>query len=297
VQDRQTAIVVDENVVASTIPIDVDITGVIGAPKTHWHSEITEDQFMAPGLAAVALASVIEATSSERRDLTWKLTTRIEVAGHGRVDLEDVGVASGGQPDSSDWFRSKVVNTLGDVLSNPWEHARIRSITSRFEVKYARDIMRLRGAEVLDPVVDAGNKARLRLHLVPEQGPESTRVVEVTLPEELAGKDVEIEIVPGYEVVPELAAPESLDELLANEPHQTVSPRSVVVQFRVPSQGIAYRGHVTERLPAFTLDALRPQSSDTGPDTFPSWSRTVVPLDWYLEGKDKVKVKVRSVVR
>jgi hypothetical protein len=297
VQDRQTAIVVDENVVASTIPIDVDITGVIGAPKTHWHSEITEDQFMAPGLAAVALASVIEATSSERRDLTWKLTTRIEVAGHGRVDLEDVGVASGGQPDSSDWFRSKVVNTLGDVLSNPWEHARIRSITSRFELKYARDIMRLRGAEVLDPVVDAGNKARLRLHLVPEQGPESTRVVEVTLPEELAGKDVEIEIVPGYEVVPELAAPESLDELLANEPHQTVSPRSVVVQFRVPSQGIAYRGHVTERLPAFTLDALRPQSSDTGPDTFPSWSRTVVPLDWYLEGKDKVKVKVRSVVR
>ena len=25
--------------------------------------------------------------------------------------------------------------------------------------------------------------------------------------------------------------------------------------------------------------------------------RTVVPLDWYLEGRDKVKVKVRSVVR
>ena len=297
VQDRQTTIVLDENIVAPTIPIDVDIAGVVGAPKTHWHSEITEDKFMAPGLAAVALASVIEATSSERRDLTWKLTTRIEVAGHGMVDLEDVGVASGGSPDSSDWFRSKVVNTLGDVLSNPWEHARIRSIEARFEVKYARDVMRLRGAELLDPIVDAGKKARLRLHLVPENGPESTRVVEATMPEELAGKDVEIEIVPGYEVVPELAAPESLDELLANEPKQTVSPRSVVVQFRVPSQGIAYRGHVTQRLPTFTLDALRPQSSDTGPDPFPSWSRVVLPLDWYIEGKDKVKVKVRSVVR
>jgi hypothetical protein len=100
---------------------------------------------------------------------------------------------------------------------------------------------------------------------VPENGPEVTRVVEVTMPEELAGKDVEIDVVPGYEVVPELAAPESLDELLANEPNQTVSPRSVVLQFRVPSQGIAYRGRVTQRLPAFTLDALRPQSSDTGP--------------------------------
>jgi hypothetical protein len=117
------------------------------------------------------------------------------------------------------------------------------------------------------------------------------------MPEELAGKDVEIDVVPGYEVAPELAAPESLDELLANEPRQSVSPRSVVLQFRVPSQGIAYRGRVTQRLPMFTLDALRPQSSDTGPDTFPSWSRSIVPLDWYVEGKDKVKVKVRAVVR
>jgi hypothetical protein len=76
-----------------------------------------------------------------------------------------------------------------------------------------------------------------------------------------------------------------------------ISPRTVVVQFRVPSQGIAYRGHVTPRLPTFTLDALRPQSSNAGPETFPSWSRTVVPLDMYIEGRDKVRVKVRSVLR
>jgi hypothetical protein len=70
-----------------------------------------------------------------------------------------------------------------------------------------------------------------------------------------------------------------------------------VVQFRVPSLGIAYRGHVTPRLPLFTLDALRPQSSDTGPETFPSWSRTVIPLEMFVDGRDKAKVKVRAVVR
>ena len=150
---------------------------------------------------------------------------------------------------------------------------------------------------MLDPVVDAGQKARFRLHLVPEHGPEVLRVVEATMPAELAGKDVDVEVVPGYEVSPELAAPESLDELLANEPRQTVTQRAVVVQFHVPSQGFAYKGHVTQRLPAFTLDALRPQSSDVSPEAFQSWSRTVVPLDLYVDGKDKVKVKVRSVVR
>ena len=117
------------------------------------------------------------------------------------------------------------------------------------------------------------------------------------MPAELAGKDVDVEVVPGYDVAPEVPAPDNLDELLANEPAQTETPRAVVIQFRVPSQGIAYRGHVTQRLPAFTLDALRPQNGDTGPEAFQSWSRTIIPLDMYVDGRDKVKVKVRSIVR
>ena len=252
---------------------------------------------MAPGLASMVVESAVEATTSERRDVTWTLASHVKVAGHGTVDLEDVGLSSGGTPDASEFQRSKLVMTLGDVLNNPWEHARVEGIQARFEVKYSRDLWRLRGVEVLDPVVDAGQRARLRLHLVADHGPEVLRVVETTMPAELAGKDVEIEVVPGYEVSPELPAPESLDELLANEPRQTVAQRSVVLQFHVPSQGMAYRGHVTQRLPTFTLDTFRPQSSDAGPDAFQSWSRTVVPLDLYLDGKDKVKVKVRSVVR
>ena len=199
VQDRQTAIVVDERIAAPVIPIDLDIAGVVGAPKLHWHAEVTDDKFLGPGLTATVIESAIEATTSERRDLTWKMTSRVTVAGHGSVDLEDDGVATGGAPDAGDWIRSKLVNTVGDVLNNPWEHARVDGITARFEVKYARDLWRLRGVEVLDPVVDAGSKARLRLHLVPENGPEVTRVVEATMPAELAGKDVDVEIVPGYD--------------------------------------------------------------------------------------------------
>jgi hypothetical protein len=297
VQDRQTAIVVDERVQTPVIPVDLEIVGVVGAPKLRWHAELTDDKFLAAGLASTALESAIEATTSERRDLTWRLTSHVTVAGHGRVDLEDQGISSGGTPDASDWVRSKLVTTIGDVLNNPWERAHIDGVEARFEVTYARDLWRLRGVEVLDPVVDAGDKVRLRLHLVPENAPPVLRVVEATMPAELAGREVEIEVIPGYELVPELPAPESLDQMLANEPRQNVQPRSVVVQFRVPSQGIAYRGHVTQRLPTFTIDALRPQTSDTGPDPFQSWSRTIVPLEVYVEGRDKVKVKVRSLVR
>ncbi len=297
VQDRQTAVILDERVTAPVIPVDIEVTGVVGAPQTRWHAEVTDDKFMGPGLAATVLGSVIEATTSERRDVTWKMTSTVTVHGHGAVHLEDVGISAGGTPDVSDWARSRVVNTVGDVLNNPFEHARVEAVQARFEVEYARDLWRLRGVELLDPVVDGGDKIRLRLHLVPEHGPEVTRVLEAVMPVELTGKDVEVEVVPGYDVLPELPAPETLDELLANESRQSIAPRTAVIQFRVPSQGIAYRGHVTQRLPAFTVDALRPQSADTGPEAFPSWSRTVVPLGMYMEGRDKVKVKVRAVVR
>jgi hypothetical protein len=294
VQDRPSAVIVDEHVAAPVIPFDVDITGVVGAPRTHWHFEVADDKFMATGLAVGAIESVIESTTSERRDLTWKLRAQVTVAAHGRVDVEDVGL---GTPDGSDLGHSKLAATLGDVLNNPWEHPRIEKVQLQLEVAYALEVWHLRGVEVLDAVVDAGERARLRLHLMPQYGPEVTRVVEVTLPQELAGKDVDIDVVPGWEVVPELAPPESLDELLANEPRQNLAPRSVVVQFRVPSQGLAYRGHVTQRLPAFTLDALRPANASTGPELFSSWSRTVVPVDFLVDGRDKVKVKVRSVLR
>jgi hypothetical protein len=294
VQDRPSAIIVDEHTVAPVIPFDIDIQGAVGAPRTHWHFEVADDKFMAPSFAISALESLIDSTTSEKRELTWKLHSEVAVAGHGSVALDDVGY---GMPDGQDLAHSKLGQTLGEVMNNPWEHPHIEKVQSRLEITYALEVWRLRGVEVLDAVVDAGSRARLRVHLMPEYGPEVTRVLEVVLPEELAGKDVEIEVVPGWEVVPELAPPESLDDLLANEPRQNLAPRSIVAQFRVPSQGIAYRGRVTQRLPAFTLDALRPANDDTGPELFSSWKRTVVPVDFLVEGRDKVKVKVRSVLR
>ena len=102
---------------------------------------------------------------------------------------------------------------------------------------------------------------------------------------------------PGYEVAPELAAQENLNDLIANEPRQSGAPRSMVIQFRVPSQGVTYRGHVAARLPDFALDALRPAHASVGPEAFLSYSRTVIPVDRYVEGRDKVRIKVRPVVR
>ncbi|MBX3261161.1 MAG: hypothetical protein KIS78_19315 [Labilithrix sp.] len=297
VQDRQSAIVVDETKSAPVFPLVAEIRGAEGIPKKSWNVEIAEERFMSSGLVASVLGSIIDASVSERRDVTWKLKSKLTVRGHGTIELEDFGVATGGMPDAGELAHSKIARAVGEVLNNPWELTHVEKLETTLFVDYTRDLWKLRGLDVLDPVVDAGQSARVRVHLVPYAGPETTKVLEIQMPAELAGRDVELEVVPGYQVVPDLAAPQSLADLLSNSARQSVTPRSLVLQFRARAQGVAYKGHVADRLPAFALDALRPSSTDVAPDAFPSYTRTVALLDRYVEGSDRAKVKVRPIVR
>jgi hypothetical protein len=297
VQDRQSAVVVDETKTAPTIPVHVSVNGAPSAPRKDWNVELAEDAFMSPGLLATTLGSVVEATVSDRRDITWRLRSKLTVRGYGTLDLEDFGVAVGGLPEAGEWASSRVVRAMGAAMNNPWENVHIDRVESTLEVKYARDLWRIRGVEVMDPVVDAGENVRLRVRLEPFVGAEVQRTVEVRLPKELAGKDVELEVLPGYRATPELANPENLRELLANEAKQSEAPRSLVVQYRAPTQGVAFSGKIAPELPVFALDALRTASASAAPE--PVWTqvRTVVPMDRYIDGRDKVRVRVRPVLR
>jgi hypothetical protein len=284
VQDRQSAIVVDETAEAPTFPLHVDIVGAPGIAKRTWNVRIADDRFMAASLVASVLGSIVDATINERRDVTWHLKSKLAVRGHGTVMLDDFGVAVGGMPDARDLGHTKVGRAVGEVANNPWEHTRIEALDVSLEVDYSRDLLRLRGVDTLDPIVDVGQPARLRVHLVPFAGPETTKMLEVRFPDEMAGREVEVDVVPGYVVVPDVASPENLGDLLANTTKQAVLAKSLVVQYRTRTQGVAYNGHVAERLPSFALDALRPSSSDVAPDPFASYKRSIVPMDHYVDG-------------
>jgi hypothetical protein len=298
VQDRQSAVIIDETQRPPMFPVTLELSGVEGAPKLSWHMEVAHERFLSPNFTAAALGSAIEATVNEKRDVSWAMRSKLAIRGHGTVEIEDFGVSmNGSTPDEGEIARSRIVRAIGEVLNNPWEPARIDGVESKLDVHFTRDIWRLRGVELLDEVVDAGQKARIRLHLLAYGGREMVREVEVAMPHELAGKDADVEIVPGYEAVPDIAAPENLTELIANEARQGFTPKSVVLQVRVPSQGILYHGHVAPRLPGFALDALRPTHSDDGPEPYSSYVRVVLPTERFVEGHDKVRVKVRPLLR
>jgi hypothetical protein len=297
VNDRQAAIVVDAKAPAPVFPATVDIEGVEGAPHKSWSFTIAHEKFLSPSFVAIAVGSAIEATTSERRDVSWRASTDITVAGLGTIRVEDAGVAVGGTPDTEDWTHSRAVRAVGALINNPWQPARIEKVATKISIRFARESYRLRGVDTLADVIDAGQPARLRLHLVPFSGPEEIKMIEVPIPRELAGKEVDIDLTPGYAEVPELPSPERLADLAANLPRQSYPIDSIVASVKMAEHGVAFHGQVAGRLPPSALDTLRPASDSKAPEPFVSFERTAIPIHGLLEGKDHVRVRVRPVLR
>jgi hypothetical protein len=165
------------------------------------------------------------------------------------------------------------------------------------QLRYARDILRLRGADLLESEIDAGAPARVRLTLVPYSGPEITRVVSVPIPAYMAGQTVNLEIEPGYIEERDQAAPDTLAEMIKNFENPVYPAKSAVVTFNTGDAGVTFKGRVAQDLPPGALDSIRPETSSVAPETFQTSTRIVVDLPQFMVGRDRVSVTVRPVVR
>src|SRR5262249_14638331 len=124
-----------------------------------------------------------------------------------------------------------------------------------------------------------------------------SRVIEVKVPHELAGRDVEIDLNPGYDVDRAVPTPDSVAELIANLPNMVFDSDTIVATFRLRESGAAYRGKLASRLPPRALDTLRPSTQSDAPETFASFVHTAIPLKRFVVGHDTVHVHVREVLR
>lgn len=294
VQDRGSTIIIDENQPQQWLPISVDIVGDATAPKKKWNLEIVHDRFFTPLWAAFAFGDAVETTISDKRDASWTLETTIAVKGHGTLKFEDFGVSPSGVPGGGAFWMSRAGYAVGELLNNPWEDVTIERIDSKLVVDWKRDFVRLRSAELLDPVVEAGQSARVKLTMKPYQGVEKTTIISVPIDKTYAGRDVELEIVPGWSIVADAAAPENLSQMLHNITLPTMSPKTYVVQYRHLEPGLAYNGNVAARLPGFAVDALRPTSTTAGPEAFQPMIRKSVDVGAYAEGSTRLRVTVKA---
>jgi len=297
VNDRQSAIVVSHAAKAPVIPLKMSIHGAPGFPNSNWSFEIAHDKFMTPSFTSVALGSALQAVANEHQDVSWTATSKLKIKGYPELTLQDYGVSMGGTPEAGEFVRSNLVRAIGTVLNNPWQPALIESARMDVELRYARDILRLRGASLLESEIDAGEPARIRLTFVPFSGPDVTRVVTVPIPAHLAGQTVNLDIEPGYAEERDQPAPDSLSELIKNLENPVYPAKSIVVSFNTGDSGVTFKGRVAHDLPPGALDAIRPATSSIAPETFATTTRVVVDLPQFMVGRDRVSVTVRPVLR
>jgi len=297
VNDRQSAIVVSHGAKAPVIPLKMSIHGAPGFANSNWSFDIAHDKFMTPSFTSVALGSALQAVANEHQDVSWTATSKLKIKGYPELTLQDYGVSMGGTPEAGEFVRSNLVRAIGTVLNNPWQPALIEWARMDVELRYARDILRLRGASLLESEIDAGEPAHIRLTFVPFSGPDVTRVVTVPIPAHLAGQTVNLDIEPGYAEERDQPAPDSLAELITNLENPVYPAKSIVVSFNTGDSGVTFKGRVAHDLPPGALDAIRPATSSIAPETFATTTRVVVDLPQFMVGRDRVSVTVRPVLR
>ena len=105
-----------------------------------------------------------------------------------------------------------------------------------------------------------------------------------------------LDIAPGYTEEREVAAPDSLKEMINNFVSPIYPPKSLVASYDSGS-GLAFRGRVAKNLPPGAVDAIRPTTSSIGPDPVESSVRVVAPIGQFVVGRDRVSVTIRPALR
>lgn len=291
VNDRGAAVVVDSRASAPTIPMRVSIHGVDGAPHSNWNVTLAGQRPMAARLAASVMESALEDTVSDMADAAWTVRSTVFLRGRGPVEFIDHGAGAEGvrglpAPGGFELLTRVVDNAFGAVP--------VDRIEVDLTLRWQRDFSYVRSVSTSAAEVDPGSTLELRVLLGRYGASPELRTVRLEVPRELAGRELDVEIAGGHEAVPDLAEPESLDDLIRN-----VSTRypddALVVSVRMPGQGVSLRGRVIPNLPGSAMDALRPSVSTESGEPFQNYRRTIVPVGRVVLGRDRVRLRVREV--
>ena len=183
---------------------------------------------------------------------------------------------------------------LDRLAENPFETVRVDRIEFDVELRWARDFYAIRNVALSRSEADPGERVDLLVSLMRFGAAPEVRRFPITVPRELAGREMEIEVSAGSETVPDMAEPESIGDLVRNLT-SAFDEDALVISTRMPGQGVTVRGRLLRELPSSTLDALRPLASSDGGDPIANTRRTVVSLGRIVIGRDRVRLRVRDV--
>jgi hypothetical protein len=247
-------------------------------------------------LVLAALTNALTATAADRTDLGYRAVSHVELSGRPAIELEDTGVMHNGPVSAGALVSIRLFRLLAAAYDNSYENVEVRRAQLDLYLDYGHALTRIVGASVASEEVDPGSVVAVHLRLQRYGEAETTRSVNLTIPERAAGQTLELSLRPGDEVTPDRPTPRSLDDVLTNIAN-AYPATSVVLSLKMPSRGLRFRGHVVTALPRSALDTLT-TSASTGPSRpFISYERALVPLGQVLSGSATLRLRVRATPR
>lgn len=291
--DRPFTIVVNQQGQAPTVPVHVHLNGNPGAPRNDWNVTVAYHRALFGRLVGSVVGTVLETAAGDSGDIAWTARSRVVTEGHGTLQFTDHGASAEGTGGIT-MGSLGATEALERLTDNPFEQVRIERVDVDIDLRWARDFYYLRSIALSRAEVDPGETVQLLVSLGQYAGAPVVRSVPVVIPREVAGREVELEVAPGGDVVPDLPEPESVSDLIRNI-STTFPDDSLVVSMRLPGVGVTLRGRVLPNLPSSALDTLRPSVSTEGGDAFANVQRIVVPVNRLVLGRDRVRLHVRDV--
>jgi hypothetical protein len=296
VHDRQSAIVVDQEMQASTVPLQIRVHGIEGSPRNEWNVELANHRALTPVLAFSALLNALGAIGSDHTEVGYRVDARVDIVGAGIREVSDWGYMPDGPISARELAGLRVFRLIEAALGNPFEASYVRRINLDLHFDYGRRYAEIIDASLPFEEVDPGATVPLQIRERRYDQSEQIRTIPLRVPRQAAGHTLHIRVEPGNRVTLNRPTPRNLDQLIQNI-SLGYSSRSIVVSARLRSSGLRFRGHITRNLPGSALHSLLPTNAAQSAHSFITYDRNETTTQEVILGAANLRVRVRAQAR
>jgi len=189
-QDRRSAIVGRVGPAPPMVP--VELTLVARGRSTQYHYNVFQHPKFSPLLMDITLFNGLSATVESSEEMTYRVTGRLELAGHPEVVLDDMFSPTDSFIPDAFWVVANVSDTFRRIFGNSFETPQIERIRLQVELIPKRLSATVENAWASKSEVRPGETLSVKVVLRPYRGERIVQEVPVTIPVQAAKGDLRI---------------------------------------------------------------------------------------------------------
>ncbi len=268
---------------AETVPYELQVNNQALGASHQYHFDIISHQILTYPLLRSLLFQVIAHAGPTSEPSTIKVKTEFQLERYPAITYEDTYYTM------SNTFSSQFLEPIQLLLMNPFEYAHLKSVNMKIEISPELEVATITSAWVKSQEVHAGEDAEIHVILRPYNRPETKEVVLIPVPEYARGL-IRLQIAGGGSVAPDVAPPQSVEDLIAAL-KKILPTRSLVATYPVKGQALDYNGTRLHKLPPSMAATFSPPSSNLARPTR-ELNYQVKEVPYIVLGKTRLNLRV-----